>query len=368
MNSAVAQTAKQRPKDPSRRVARQMRSRLLRRKLQKHLRKRLRKQQPLHKRLHHWLVRPAHRPISVLHATASHSAAVQMDPRRLTDPMARVVVCRTASAVAQTILLRPEDREAKDAAANTHRMAAARTTAQLPGATIMRDADANIRASVAALTSLLLLLDLNSKDAHAIHSNSAAAPMASPSHQVRIITVAIARKPSSSAAQTASPQPRDQIQRAVHVRKVSMAAAWTVSHQRRDRGSRDAIVCRQLRRKHAVLRRTAAIAQTTRLSTSSTLNTEVVHGSGTAVAAAMRTASKPLRTVRAPAKSQLARAPAHCRRFMDHVPATIRCITTIPIAMLALNSFSAAAWATIIALKRLRHARNSVSSTNLCVS
>lgn len=299
----------------------------------------------------------------------NRSAVARTEQLLLTDQMEKAAACKPASVAAQIILHRREGQATKDAAVNMLHMDAVQTTVRPPEAMRMKVVDVNMRASVAALINSRPLLDPNLKDAHAIHSNLDAAQTVLPFHKGHTTTVAIARRPNSNAAQTELPRQKDpKDQKVVLVHRVNTAVVWTVLHPLRDHDSKDAIVCRQHRRRRVASRKTVAIAPTTQLSTSSTLNTVAVRDSGTAVAAVMKIVSKLLRTVRALARSQLARALAPCRRSMDHALDIIQCITTILTAIPVHNSSSVAAWATIIASKQLRHARNFVSLTNPFVS
>lgn len=360
LNSPVVQLLRQPPQRPKRHQ--RQRRPLLRRNLMLP-----KKPGSLRKRRHRWLRRYVNRPINANHAMLNPSAVVAMERRPHTARTEKVAACKTASAVARIILHQPEDPPLRDAHANTHRMVVVQTTKLQHAVTTTMAAAASTPLMVAVSTKSHQHKVHVTKDAHAIHSNSVAAPMASPFRQDLTTMAATAHRPNSNVAQTASHRPKDRTQRVAHALKANTVAAWTASHQPRDRGMKVAIVFQPRHRRRVALRRTEETAPATRLSTSSMLSMVAAPASGTAAVAAMTIASKLLKIARVFARSQLARALAHCPKSMDHAPDIIQCTTMILIATLARSLFSAAAWATTIASKRLRHARNSVLSMNHCV-
>lgn len=181
-------------------------------------------------------------------------------------------------------------------------------------------------------------------------------------------TAVIVRNASTNAVPTALRRPLDPTSKDAHAPPVNMAAAPMASPMPKDHTSMAVTRFRLHRRRHAVSRKTVALAAITRSNTSSIWNMEVARASGTAAAVATTIATTQLKTANQRARLLPERMRACCRKSMDHALATIPFITTIRIAMLARNSFTVDAWAIPIDSKPSTNVKNCAKSTIRCVS
>lgn len=256
----------------------------------------------------------------------------------------------------------------RNAAANIHHTAAVPITRHRHVATRTMAAAVNIRSTAAARTKLQQRKDRNSKDVDANTINSVAVLMVLRLHKDHMAMAVIVRNVSTNAVLTELRLPLDPISKDVHAPPVNMAAAPMASPMHKDHTSMAATTFRLPRKKLAVSRKMAALAAITRLNTSSIWNMAVARVSGTAAAVATTIATIQLKTANRRAKLRPERMRAYCRKSMGHALATIPFTTTIRIAMLARNSFMAAAWATPIDSKPSTNVKNCAKSTIRCVS
>lgn len=210
--------------------------------------------------------------------------------------------------------------------------------------------------------------DLVSKDALAIRINLAAAPMELQFNKGHMDMVVIARKRNTNAAPMESPPLKEKTLPDAHVRPANTDAAQMVSMTHKGHNSMDAMKRQLHHKKRAASIRMVAVAAITRSNTSLIWNMVVAHDSGTAVAAEMLIASKPLMNAKAHANNQPAKMHAKCQRFMAHARDTIRNTTTIQIATFARHSFMVVAWAILIDSRHSRNVNSNVLLMNHCVS
>lgn len=150
--------------------------------------------------------------------------------------------------------------------------------------------------------------------------------------------------------------------------QVNTAAAPMASPTHKDHNSKDARKFQLHRKRLVVLRKMEALAVITRSNTFSIWSMVVARDSGTAAVEAMAIDTIQLKSANRRAKHQPEKMHVFCRKFMDLAVATIRSIITILIGMHVRNSFMADVWATQIDLKLSMSVKNSAKSTNRCVS
>ena len=286
----------------------------------------------------------------------------------LTDQTAKAAVWNQDSDAAQTTSIQPEDQIWKIVAVNIHHMDAVQTTPHLLVVTIMMAAAANTHQMDAAPTKSHRLRDPNSKDAHAMPSNSVAAQMVLPFLKDHIITDATARKPNSNAAAMESQQHQDPTMKDAHAPTANMDAAQMAPPKPLDHNMKAAKMFQHRHKKLAVLRRMAELVAITPSNTSSMSNMAVAHASGTAAAVEMKIASNPLTIVKTLAKNQKARLHALCPKSMAHALATTRFTTTTLTATSAHNSSTVDVLETTIGSKLLRLVKNFALLMTHCVS
>lgn len=274
------------------------------------------------------------------------------------DEMEKDVACSRVTDVVATISALLADPTLRVAIANIHRTAVVPTIRHRLAAMTMMVADANIHPMVVVLIKLLQLKDLNMKDARVIHSNSDVVRMALQFRPAHTITDVIVHKLNINAVPMALHLHKDPIPKVAHAHKANMVAVWMALRPHRAHDLKDVKKCQPNHKKLVAIERMAATVPIILSSTSLMPNMVAVPDSGTAAVVAMTIVSKQLRIARVRVRNQLVRVLAHYQKVMGHVLDIIQYTTTIPIEMLAHNSYSVVVWVIIIDLKRWKLAKN----------
>lgn len=206
------------------------------------------------------------------------------------------------------------------------------------------------------------------KDALVIHINSVAVQMVLRFNKDHMATDAIANKRNSNAVPTASQLQLDQTSKDVLVQPANTDVVQMVLQMHNLHNSMDVMMFHQQHKKHVALRKMPVLVPITPLNSSSIWNMAVAHGSGTAVAVAMKIVLNRMKNVKAHVLHQLAKMHAKCQKFMDHALDIIRNSIMIQIEIFAHHSSMVDAWATRIDSKQWKNVNSNVLLMNRYVS
>lgn len=206
------------------------------------------------------------------------------------------------------------------------------------------------------------------KDAHVIHSNSVAVPMALPYQKDHTISDVIVPKRNSNVVRTKRHRRLAKTLKDALAPQVNMVVVRMVRPKRKAPNLKVARIFRSCLKRRAVSKRIRATVAISRSNISSMSSMERALASGTAAVAATTIDSIRPKTAKALVKRQKVRTPVICPKFMVLAPDTMHRIITIRNVMHAHNLCTVAVWVTTIVSKLSTHVRHCVSSTVTLVS